>query len=244
MIPPREFHFPFVKKEQIATETYIFYFDRKNSDLIFQAGQYIRMFLPHENMDERGDKRFFSITSSPLDSEYIKITTKIIQSSFKIQLSQLQPGARVRFFGPFGTFVLKEEEQIPHVFLAGGIGITPFHSMITFAHQKKLSVPLYLFVSFSTVEETIFYDELMEISKHSLSIKIVYTITRPEESKTTWTGETGRISQNLIKKYVSDIQKPWYMIAGPPKMVEAMEQMIKEMGAPNEQIRKENFTGY
>lgn len=244
MNPPQEFHLPFVKKEEVGTDTYIFYFDRKNSDLTFEAGQYLRIFLPHENMDERGDKRFFSITSSPLDERYIMITTKVIQSSFKMSLLKLESGTPVRFFGPYGTFVLKEDQVFPRVFLAGGIGITPFHSMILFASEKKLTVPLTLFVSFSTAEEAIFYNELMETSKNHPSIKIVYTITRPEESKKPWTGETGRISSDLIKKYFSDVLKPIYMIAGPPKMVEAMEQLVRDIGVPSERIRKENFTGY
>lgn len=244
MNPPQEFHFPFLKKEQVGTDTYIFYFDRKNSTLSFQAGQYIRIFLPHENMDERGDKRFFSISSSPLNLEHITITTKVTQSTFKMSLLKLQTGTPVRFFGPYGTFILKENETIPQVYLAGGIGITPFHSMITFASDKKLTVPLTLFVSFSTVEEAVFYEELMEASKNNPSIKVVYTITRPKESKKPWDGETGRISADLIKKYVSDFLKAKYMIAGPPKMVEAMEQMVRDMGVPQEQIRKENFTGY
>lgn len=239
---PQKLELPFRKIEQVAKDTYSFYFLTQSTGFTFLPGQYMRMILPHENADERGTSRYFSISSSPSKTDFITITTRIIRSSFKKALFNLTPGLTVQFFGPNGNFVLDEQDSTPHVFLAGGIGITPFHSMITYIAEKKLTIPVTLFVSFSTQAEIAFYDELSKIASEHTNIKIVYTITQSEGSN--WSGEAGRISEDLIKKYVSDFQKPRYMIAGPPAMVKAMEEMVLAMGIDPTQLKKENFVGY
>ncbi|MBI3070366.1 MAG: FAD-dependent oxidoreductase, partial [Candidatus Levybacteria bacterium] len=120
---PQEFYLPFIKKEQVSKDAFAFYFKREvNFD--FLPGQYIRMHLPGTNIDGRGDKRPFTIASSPLEKEHIMIVTRIIQSAFKKRLSELSEGEKVKFYGPLGGFVLHEEEKNEQVFLAGGIGIT------------------------------------------------------------------------------------------------------------------------
>lgn len=243
-VQPKEFYLPFVKKEQLAKDTYSFYFGSTNTDFNFLPGQYIRMTLAIKNPDNRGDSRPFTIASSPLEKDHIIITTKIIKSSFKKRLAKLLPGEKVKFFGPMGGFVLKEEERENKVFLAGGIGITPFHSMVTFANAKKLSVPITLIVSFSTTDDLIFYKELSDIAKRNPFIKIVYTVSHPEGSGIRWMGEMGRISKGVIKKYVQDIFKPQYFIVGPPAMVAAIEEVVRGMGVASERIFIENFTGY
>ena len=252
VITPKEFFLPFIKKEKVAKDTYSFYFDRvsAHSGWTFLPGQYIRMTLDVKNPDNRGNSRFFTIASSPLEKQHIMITTKIIQSpvpdgagksSFKKRLMILKPQELVRFFGPMGGFLLDEKEKEKRVFLAGGIGITPFHSMITYADKKHLSIPITLIVSFSSVEDLVFYEELANIARENPYIKIIYTITHPDVR---WRGETGRISEGLIKKYVSNIFEPQYLIVGPPAMVATMEEIVLKMGVPNERIFIENFTGY
>lgn len=243
-IQPKEFYLPFVKKEKVAKDTYSFYWDSTNIDLNFLPGQYIRMTLDIKNPDNRGNSRLFTIASSPLEKKYIMITTKIIESSFKKRLMILKPRELVRFFGPMGGFILDEEEKVQRVFLAGGIGITPFHSMITYAFSKKLSIPITLLVSFSTAEDVFWYEKLQDIARKNPNIRVIYTLSHPEESKVQWKGEKGRISEGLIKKYVSNILEPQYLIVGPPAMVAAIEEVVKNMGVPNEKIFVENFTGY
>lgn len=243
---PVDFSLSLIKKEKVSQDAYAFYFDRtKNPDFEFRPGQYIRMTIPHENPDERGSNRLFSLITSPLDKEKIGITTRIIQSSFKKALASLSEGSQVQFSGPRGMFIFDETDIRPRVFLAGGIGITPFHSMLLYINEKKLSIPITFFASFSTVADIVFYDELMNFQKENPNIKIVYTVSRPEESGEPWSGETGRISQELIKKYVGDISKALYMVAGPSAMVQAMFEIVQTMGGvPQDQIKKETFTGY
>lgn len=244
-IQPKQFLLPFVKKEQVSKDAYTFYFSAKggeSSGWDFLPGQFVRVTLPHANPDERGISRNFSISSSPLDTNFLTITTRVVQSTFKKTLVQLTPGAPVQFFGPVGKFVLDELDIRPHIFLAGGIGITPFHSMISYAHKKQLNIPIILFVSFSTVEEVLFQKELETISSSNTAIKVIYTITHPEGGL--WLGETGRISEELIKKHVLDFSSHLFYIAGPPGMVKAMEEIVLAMNVPQDQVKKENFVGY
>lgn len=252
-IAPKDFQLPFVKKEQVAKDAWRFYFDKTSlTDFSFVPGQYVKMFLDIPSPDERGTSRSFSIVSSPLDTNVLSITTKIGSSAFKQTLAMLVPGTQVKFFGPMGRFILNGDENRPHIFLAGGIGITPFHSMLLYAAAKKLSFPIMLFVSFSTIEEMVFYDGLMKIAEDYPTIKVVYTITQPEvipsaatkDGINVWTGETGRISADLIKKYAPEFMNSLFYISGPPVMVDAMLVIVQEMGVPEEQVRKEKFIGY
>lgn len=243
MQTPRDFTLPFLRKEQVAADAFAFYFDRTKENLDFIAGQYIRIMLPIEHPDERGTSRFFSLTTSPLQKEYIRIVTRIGKSSFKQEFANLIPGTMVRFFGPVGRFTLDEENPQVLVFLAGGIGITPFLSIAAYVIEEKLPFHITLLASFSTTKDLIYYKELIDLTKGS-SIKVIYTVTQPEESKTKWEGETGRVSKEMIEKYVPDTKNAVYYIAGPPAMVDAMVTMVEEMGIMKDAIRKESFTGY
>lgn len=240
----KDFYFRFLKKEKVSKDAYTFYFDIRGADFDFKAGQYIEMTLAIKNPDERGNSHPFTISSSPLKKDYMTITTRIIQSSFKKTLANLSTGEMVKISGPHGNFVLCEQEENQRIFMAGGIGITPSHSIISYIDEKKLNIPITLFVSFSTMEDVIFYDELMEVSKRNKNIKVIYTITRPEESREKWTGETGRISKDLIVKYTDNPLNSVYYVSGPPQMVEAMVSIAEELNVPKERIRKENFIGY
>ena len=240
-IKPHRFLLPFVKKEQVAKDTFAFYFDRSKEDWDFHPGQYIQMRIPQENPDDRGTMRYFTISSSPTEKKHLRIVTKVIQSTFKMTLASLKEGQEVSFFGPNGDFYLREEEP-QHVFLAGGIGMTPFISMIQYTASKNMKNNLTLFVSFSTPDEMIFFNELSEISKQHKNIRVVYTITHP--GNTSWEGQIGRISSELIKQYINDITKPLYYITGPPPMVDATVEMAGGMGIPEDRILQEHFSGY
>ena len=228
-IKSHPFILPFVKKEQVAKDTFAFYFGRSKENWDFLPGQYIQLRLPIENPDTRGTMRYFSISSSPLDKQYLRVITKVIQSSFKMTLASLKKGDEVSFFGPNGDFYFMQNEP-SHIFLAGGIGMTPFISMIQYASSKNLQNKITLFVSFSNPEEMIFFDQLSKISKEHKNINVIYT--------------TGRITAELIKKNIPDITKPLYYITGPPAMVDATVKMVGKMGIPQDRILEEHFSGY
>src|ERR1700722_6626379 len=119
----------FIKKRKLTKDTYIFYFEKPKS-FDFIAGQYNRWTLPITATDGRGSSRFFTISSPPSEKDFLVITTRIIQSDFKKELLKLHENQEIKIFGPMGQFFIDETSEKEHVFLAGGIGITPFHSMI------------------------------------------------------------------------------------------------------------------
>lgn len=181
---PKPYTFPFFKKEQVSKDAYTFYF-KKTPDFFYVPGQYIRMIFDHLRPDDRGTTRLFTISSSPL-ALYLTITTRIIQSSFKHALLTLKEKQPMQFFGPMGRFVYSEEERRPLIFLAGGIGITPFHSIMTYVAEKNITHAMTLFVSFTTAEDVVFYDELIKISADHQNIKVVCSVSHPEEASSFW----------------------------------------------------------
>lgn len=219
-----------LSKQQIAKDTWLFTFEKKHTK--HTAGQYTTMYLGNDNRD-------FTIASSPREEKTFSIITKKGISNFKKKLFSLRIGSALQMEQPAGGFVLPEDTKTAYVFLAGGIGMTPFLSMISFFHEKKYTMPLTLFVSFSKKEQMIFYDMLQKIQQENPFIRIIYTL-----SQDIWDKETGRISENLIKKYISDIHSVEYLIAGGEKMVEDTEKMLLDMGIEESKIRIDIFTGY
>lgn len=102
----KQFTVRFIKKEKLKNNIFSFYFDREDTVFIFLSGQYVQLTLPHADTDERGSSRYFTISSSPTERDYLTITTRVGKSSFKKALSGLTPGTKVQFFGPIGTFLL------------------------------------------------------------------------------------------------------------------------------------------
>lgn len=238
MIAPRKFVLRFIKKIRESEDAYSFYFEKK--DLEYSAGQYMKVVLDIKDPDDRGTSRFFTLSSSP-DEDQICITTRIIQSSFKIAFSKLSSGQEISFNGPFGNFVLTDDKK-PLLFLAGGIGITPFHSMIKYITDNKLDRQINLFVSWSSQEEMVYHEEFEKISAEHKNIIYVPTITHSDGN--TWDGETGRIDKGKIEKHAEHFSDSIFYLSGPQVMVEAMEKMVGEMGITDEQIKTDKFPGY
>lgn len=245
-----KFDLTFVKKEKLTKDTYTFYFDRVKrgfeEEIDFLAGQYFRITIPINNPDERGSSRFFTISSSPTEIKFLTITTRIIKSSFKLKLNSIVSGEKISFFGPLGSLHVRENDKDSIVFLAGGIGITPAHSILRYIDNKKLKINFTLIVSFSKRDEVIFYEELKEIELRNSNVKVIYTLTKEDTS--TGLGlsgfEAGRINEEMIKKYAQNCLDSKFFIVGPPAMVDAMLSTINNLGISEEKIIKENFTGY
>lgn len=196
-------------------------------------------------MDERGDSRVFTISSSPTNQEFITITTRIIQSSFKITLGNLSPGTNVQFDGPWDDLNFDELDTSPHVFLAGGIGITPYHSILQYVIDRNIKTDMILFVSWKNFDEMIFDDFFRNANNHLDNFSYVPTVTEENEmSADVWDGEKGRIDEKMIRKYVSDITKSKYFFSGPPAMVKTLKETVVGMGVPKEKIIAEEFEGY
>lgn len=208
----------------------------------YKPGQYINLKLDVKN-DSQGRSRDFSLSSSPTEN-FLMITTKITSAPFKQRVASLKIGERVKMSGPFGKFVLKENLNKHHVMLSGGIGITPLRSMLKYATDKKLQLKITLIYSNRTPEEIVFRDNLESFKRSNKNLRIIHTITRPEESKMRWRGRAGRINSRMIKEFVPDLSVAEFYVVGPPNMVDSIVKILRSMKIPDKQINTEHFTGY
>ena len=230
MNSPQNFTSKLIRKVQLTGDTWAFHFE-KPTEFDYLPGQYVKITLNHNNPDERGISRFFTMSSSPTEED-ILITTRILHSSFKKAFYGLPVGAEVQMRGPHGIFVLDEQDTRGKVYLAGGIGITPARSMLVYLRDKNLNIPFTLMVSFSNGSEIIFQDELSSLSNNDR--KIIYVVT----------SEEGRIDEEKIKKNVPDLPNSLFYISGPAGFVDAMEKLVRSLGVSEENIKTEDFPGY
>jgi ferredoxin-NADP reductase len=210
----------------------------------FKAGQYMNVTLidPPET-DAEGNTRSFSIASAPFETDLV-VTTRMRDTAFKRVLRTITLKSEIRISGPFGSFTLHTDASRPAVFLVGGIGITPFRSMILQAAKDKLALKLYLFYSNRRPEDAAFLDDLQQAGKQNPNYKFIGTMTDIRKSKRPWQGESGYITEEMLRKWVRDLNGPIYYMAGPPGMVAAMRQMLSTSGIGDDDIRTEEFTGY
>ena len=231
-----------METKQEAPGTRSFKFDFHETQFTYKPGQYISMQLDVE--DPRRNTRSFSLASSPTESDFVMICTRITDSPFKQKLNSLTPGTRVSVRGPSGRFVLEENESRHAVLLSGGIGITPFRNMVKFATDSKLDTKMTLLYSNGIPEEIIFREELEHLQKINPNLKVINTITRPDESKVPWQGRVGRIDERLVRESVPDVRDSIFYVCGPPSMVESLVSTLAVIGVATEQIKTEKFTGY
>jgi len=227
-------------QKTVANNTFEFRFE-KPEGFNFVAGQYggFTLINPSET-DNNGITRRFSLLSVPQD-DYIALTTRKQTSAYKRVLCELAPGSEIKFAGPSGNFVLHEDTSIPAVFIAGGIGIAPFYSMICDCAIKQANRPITLFYGNQSANDGPYLAELAELTTHMSNFKLVSTLVAAPEG---WQGETGFITHNMLRKYVVDLASPIYYICGSPGMVTTLQETLLEMGIEQEHIKVEDFPGY
>ncbi len=227
-------------KREVCQNTYEFVFDL-SEPLSFQAGQYVFLTLPSlEKNDPRGPRRHFSITSAPEQNRQIIITSRIRDTGFKQTLVKLPIGMHVDIRGPYGELLLPEDELQSVVFIAGGIGITPFMSMLQ--HMKNIGrqTPVILLYSNKNRETSAFLEELCELSKVMPNFTFYPTMTGDPN----WNGDTGRIDAAYIQKRVSELKSSIFYVVGPEGLNQAMEDVLVSLNVDLDNIKREDFTGY
>jgi ferredoxin-NADP reductase len=232
-----------VRRETVAEGTMAFCFS-KPSGFRHQAGQSLVMTLitPPET-DSEGDARTFTIASAPHEAE-LMIATRMRDTAFKRVLKTAPLGTTVRIDGPDGEMVLHEDAARPAVFLAGGIGITPFLAMARHAANERLPHCLYLFYSNRRPEDAAFLAELQKMERLNPNYRLIATMAEPEKSAQRWTGETGFIRREMLERHLADVTSPMYYFAGPPAMNMAMQKMLEDIGITEQAMRSEEFYGY
>ncbi|MGD0899447.1 MAG: FAD-dependent oxidoreductase [Thermoguttaceae bacterium] len=229
--------------QEVAEQTMAFRFE-KPASLTFTPGQCIEMTLlnPPES-DAEGNSRVFSIASAPYE-DFIMVATRLRDTAFKRVLRGLPPGTEVGVEGPFGDLKLHNDKSRAAVVLTGGIGITPFRSILLNAAKEKLPLPIFLFYGNRRPEDAAFLDELQDLEKQNPNYRLISCMSEMENSHRSWQGETGVINSQMLAKYLVELVSPIYYVTGPPTMVKAMHAMLKDTGVDDDNIRIEEFAGY
>lgn len=229
------------KKEMVANNTMSFWFEPSHP-VSFVPGQFMQWELPHRNPDNRGTRRFFTICSSPTEAK-VMLTTKFAEpsSTFKSALRAMKEQDQMTALNVSGDFVLPEDPATPCVFIAGGIGVTPFRSMVKYMLDKNLSRPITLLYSNKTADDIAFkplFDEAVQAGW----LKVVYTIT--ESIPYGWRGRTGYITADVIREEIPDLADHIFYLSGPQPMVSAFVTMLSDIGIARDRIKTDYFPGY
>lgn len=227
-----------VKKQDEAEGTKSFFF-RPESHYRYKAGQathLVLLKLTHE--DPKGNSRYFTVSSSPTEGEDLRITTRLRGSGYKTTLDEMEIGSEVEAESASGNFVISETDKGPHVLLAGGIGVTPFRSMIKNIVDKNLDTEIYLICSNRTEEETTFKEEFEDIAKSHKNIHVKFIYTKTD----------GHLDKEKLTKIIGDwnleIGNLVYYLAGPSGFVDAMYELLYKLKVPEDSIIEEKFPGY
>lgn len=229
-------HVRFDHVEDVAKHIKTFWF-RPKHPVQYVAGQYIQLHLPHPATDERGDKRWFTLSSSPTEP-LLSITTKFADqpSSFKQTLAKLQPGTEIYMAEPMGDFVLPKDKSRPLVFVAGGMGITPLRSMVKWLTDTGEKRKIQLIYAATRLEDIVF-TELFK--SYGLTPEIV--LSQPPAD---WLGHSERLNAAKILKLSRQLSDKLIYVSGPEPMVEVLLKDLEDQGIPKHQLIGDFFPGY
>jgi ferredoxin-NADP reductase len=229
------------EKREVAHRTLLVLFDLGGSEFDYRPGQcfWVELLDP-PYQDERGARRHITAVTSPSERGQIGLCTRLRDSAFKRSLDELPLGASVELEPPEGTFVLPEESARPLVFIAGGIGITPFRSMLRYIEDERLPHRVTLIYSSRNRGSAAFLAELEEIERANPNVRLVVTMTEDED----WPGERRRIDADFLRDRLEDLNEASYMIAGPPGMAEGVSAELEKAGVDSALIVTERFSGY
>lgn len=218
-----------LEKEHLTDNVWAFRF-KPDEPMNWIAGQYVRVELPHDNPDEEGTKRWFTNSAAPYQG-ILQITTRVTASTFKQALSKLEPDSNALQLieNPEGDFVWQDADK-PAVFVAGGIGVTPFYSILKQrAHDgQPLNATL---VYGSRTPDVPFKNELEQWMAADPSLKVQYA-----------TGT--RLTAESLAELVPNLNESLVYVSGPEPMVEALGTDLKEHGLPEAQLKQDFFPNY
>jgi ferredoxin-NADP reductase len=224
------------KKTLVGENIYNFAFATENgSPMKFAPGQYLEWTLGHTKPDNRGNRRYFTIASSPTEKN-VHLGVKFYEpaSSFKNAMLAFQPGESTIVAGSLaGDFTMPENRRRKLAFIAGGIGITPFRSMVKYLIDKNERRDVVLLYSNRTSAE-IAYREVFDEAERKLGMKTVYVTTSID----------GRITPAFVKKEIPDYRERIFYVSGTRAMVVTMEKTLHELGIPRSHIKIDFFPGF
>lgn len=226
--------FEYASKESPSIQTFYFSPEKPMS---FIPGQFIELTIPHKNPDKRGIKRWFTISSSPNNSN-IGVTTRVVadSSSFKNALQSLRHGNSIEMSEPMGDFVLPKDTTIPLVFIAGGIGITPFNSIAQWLSEHNEARSIQLIHAIHDEDDIVFHSSFIHAN-----IPVLHVVSQPSSA---WSGERGALTAEHIIKLTKPESNVLVYIAGPEPMAESLTKDLEKLGIQKSQIITDYFPGY
>ncbi|MEX0673700.1 MAG: FAD-dependent oxidoreductase [Gaiellaceae bacterium] len=229
-------------KQEVAKGTLLVTFDLLGEEVDFRPGQYFFVTLPDTgHQDERGLRRHISVVTSPNEKGVLGFATRMRDSAFKRTLGELPVGAEVDVEQPKGSFVLPEDTSRPLVFVAGGIGITVFRSMLRYISEDRLPYRVTLIYSNRDRESTAFLDELRELEQALPDFRLILTMTDDPG----WEGEQRKIDAAFVRDHLEgDLNQYTFLVAGPPAMAEGVQGALEEAGVSEENVIAEGYSGY
>jgi len=231
-----------VGRDLVAERTMAFRF-AKPADWSYRAGQFVDITLldPPET-DAEGNTRGFSISSAP-NEDVIMITTRLRDTAFKRVLRTMPIGTAVKIEGPFGDLRLHHAAR-PAVVLTGGIGITPFRSiLIETIRNGGLPYAVVVFYANRRPQDAAFLDELRELARQDPNLTFIPTMSGLDPAEP-WDGERGHVDASMLARHLDGISNAIYYLTGPPGMVLGLRSMLVDAGVDEDDIRTEEFTGY
>lgn len=230
------------EKIQTAQNSMDFLFSPQ-AKLAYKPGQYMEWTLPHKSSDSRGNRRYFTIASSPTE-QLMRLGVKFSPngSSFKKAMQQIDTKTPLVGAQLAGDFTLHSNKNMKLVFIAGGIGITPFRSMLKYLVDKGEQRSIILFYANKNIDEIVYTDVLNE-AQEKLGINVVYTLTDVSNIPINWQGYKGRINEQMITNHVPDYRERTFYLSGPNSMIESFEKILLKMGVSRKRIKKDYFAG-
>jgi ferredoxin-NADP reductase len=228
------------QKVQLSPDIYNFIF-QADKKMKFTPGQYLEWTLGHKSPDSRGNRRYFTIASSPTENEIIMgVKFYPESSSFKKSLLAMKPGSQIAAGQLAGDFTITEDPDKKLAFIAGGIGVTPFRSIIKHLVDTNQKRPIVMFYANKKAEDVV-YKDVFDQAQNKLGIPIIYTLTQKVDN---WSGEQGYINEQMIKNKLPDYKDRMFYVSGPKTMIDSFEKVLHNLGVPNNQIKTDFFPGF
>jgi ferredoxin-NADP reductase len=230
------------ERTRIAPDIYEFIFTAPRK-FKFMPGQYMEWTLGHNEPDSRGNRRYFTLASSPTEQN-LRLGIKFNNQPSTFKKAMLSMGRETEILASqiSGDFILPKDPRQKCVFLAGGIGITPFRSMIKYLLDTRQRRPITLFYAVRTAEEFL-YKDVFDRSVKELGLKTIYTLTDNKNIPASWNGNVGRLSPEMIRAHLPDYTNCIFYLSGPRSMVNTFNDSLHRLGIASSQIKTDYFAG-
>lgn len=245
VISPKAKLFPTLKQKlRISPDSVDFVFNTNKKKFAYESGQYMEWTLPHDGTDGRGNRRYFTLASSPTEED-IRIGVKFYDkgSSYKEALMEMNRQTLIVTAQVAGDFVLPKDAKQKLVFIAGGIGITPYRSMVKYlldTNEKRNIIMLY---SARTTNDFA-YKDIFEEARRDFGMNTVYVVTDKANTVSHQHIRNERINAEMIKKEVPDYKERIFYISGTQSMVKAVRDILSSIGIHSHHIKTDDFSGY